>query len=78
MTLTKRQLEALRLMRDEGEELVYERGECFVGNERFGRRTFFALLRHMAIRHVEGEPGGFERYDLNETGQALLATEAPR
>ena len=73
MILTKRQLEVLRIMRDEDEDLVYERGEGYVGDERISGRTLFALLRCCAIRAEDGsEPGGFERYTINETGLGYL------
>jgi len=79
--LTKRQLEALRLMRDTDQEMVYEHGECMVGYERFGRRTFFALLRACAIRHdsTSASPGsgGMEIYSINETGRGLLGDAPP-
>jgi hypothetical protein len=76
MFLTKRQLEALRRMRIDDEELVYERGRCYVGSEKFSARTFFALLRACAIRHdpysAKQGSGGMERYTINETGRNLL------
>lgn len=76
MKLTKRQLTALNLLRKD--ELVYERGECYIGHERFGARTFFSLLRMMAISHVPSSAkpgsGGLEIYRLNETGRQLLAS----
>ena len=81
MDLTKRQLEALRLMRDSDEEMAYERGECCVGLERFGKRTFFALLRSCAISHdtTSGDPGGgdTEIYTINSTGRELLKGVIP-
>jgi hypothetical protein len=59
-----------------GEELVYERGECYVDIERFGHATFFHLLRLCAISHdpfsaTQGS-GGMERYTINDTGRELL------
>jgi len=77
MNLTKRQREALDRMERCEEELVYERGECYVGEEKFSARTFFALLRLMAISHdsmsAEAGSGGMEIYTINETGRNLLA-----
>jgi len=73
MILTKRQLEVLRIMRDEDEELVYERGIGYVGYSPVAARTVFALLRAMALHAEHGsEPGSFERYTINETGRNLL------
>jgi hypothetical protein len=61
-------------MRDEEEELVYERGQGFVGDSSVAPRTVFALLRLCALHAEHGsEPGGFERYSINETGTDLLA-----
>jgi hypothetical protein len=77
--LTKRQIEALRIMYISEKELVYERGECYVGLEKFGSRTFFALLRACAVSHdsmsAEQGSGGMEIYTINETGRELLALE---
>lgn len=78
MKLTKRQLEVLRIMRDEEEELVYERGCGYVGDNRISGRTLFALLRCVAISEELGsEPGKFERYSINETGREYLAHYTP-
>jgi Fe2+ or Zn2+ uptake regulation protein len=78
--LTARQLAVLRLMAAaedredfEGAELVYERGVAYLCDERIAARTVFALLRACAIRGVGSEPGGLERYAINETGRALIA-----
>jgi hypothetical protein len=65
-------LEALRMMRDDDEELVYERGRCYVGDQRFAARTAFKLWRLMAVRTVSEHGHGLERYAINETGLALL------
>lgn len=75
--LTKRQVQALRLLRDnyntEDGEMVYERGECWIGLEKFSGRTLFALLKVMAL-HMESTStvGGFEVYTINETGLKIL------
>lgn len=47
--ITRRQREVLEKMRDGEEELVYERGEGWVGLEKVAPRTVFALLRLAAI-----------------------------
>lgn len=73
--LTKRQRQILTLMRDKNEELVYERGSGYVGLERVGKASVFALIRLMALRHEGGDPGGFERYTINQTGRDLLAKQ---
>ena len=73
--MTKRQLEVLRIMRDTGEELVYERGEGYMGYSRVAPRTVFALLRVMALRKTDGSPGELERYIIGETGLAILKRE---
>lgn len=70
--LTKRQLEALRKMRDDDEEIAYERGRCYIGDERFGARTFWALLRHCAISQTDCSGGAVEYYRINETGNGYL------
>lgn len=73
MNLTKRQAEILRIMRDQEEELVYERGQGFVEDSSVAPRTVFALLRLCALHAENGsEPGGLERYTINETGMDLL------
>ena len=75
--LTKRQIQALRLLRDnfdtEDGEMVYEKGQCYIGLEKFSGRTLFALLKVMAIRMLSTSTvGGFEVYTINETGLKLL------
>lgn len=81
MTLTKRQLYALQLLRDEEDELIYERGQCWIGYEKFSARTFFALLRAMAIRHdpysAKMGEAGTEVYYINETGKGILEAASP-
>lgn len=67
--LTPRQRLALEDM-SAGEELVYDRGECFVGEEKYAPRTFFALLRMCAISQ---DSVGEIYYHINETGKQLLA-----
>jgi hypothetical protein len=79
--LTQRQRWILSRLRDEDEELVYERGQGFVCTERVGRTLVMNLLRLMAIRadqHSNIENGGLERYTINETGLKLLAAEEKR
>lgn len=75
--MTKRQAYALKLLRDnankEDGEMVYEKGECWIGLEKFGRKTLFALLRLMALRiDSHSTIGGFEIYTINETGLNLF------
>ena len=66
-------LVVLRRLRDEDEEMVYERGACYVGNTRFAARTAFRLFREMAVSAQYGtHVGEFERYRINETGERLL------
>ena len=52
-------------------ELVYERGTGYVGTERFGGATFYALLRACVLRHVDGDPGDYEVYVLTEAGRKI-------
>jgi hypothetical protein len=71
--LTIRQLQILRKMRDEDEELVYSKGRGYVGDEQIGPKTLFALLRVMAIKLDQfSRVGDCEYYTINETGEALL------
>lgn len=71
--LTPGQLAVLRRMRDEDEELVYERGTAYVGNDRVSRGVTIALIRNMAVRmDPYSEVGKFERYTVNQTGHEIL------
>lgn len=73
MRLTPRQRHILTRMRDEDEELVYEKGHGWVGYEQVGKGLVFGLLRLMAIRLDQySHVGGVERYLINETGRELL------
>ena len=78
-TLTKRQAEILRAMRDAPEgsdesELVYGGGGiAWLGLERVATRTMFAFLRMCAISADSFSSGRVERYHINETGRAILA-----
>lgn len=73
--LTRRQLDVLRRMAehpddDEG-ELVRDRVDAFLGDDRVASRTVNALLRACAIS--QGAWGGaVERYRINETGRDIL------
>lgn len=71
-----RYIQCLLLMRENDDELVYERGEAYVSLEKFSGATVFKLLRMCAIRHDQysGEQGGkgLERYTINETGLNIL------
>jgi len=72
--MTKRQIAVLRQMRDEDEELVYERGSGYVGLTPVGRGTVMALLWAAAISMDQFSiVGSLERYTINETGLAILA-----
>jgi hypothetical protein len=78
-SLTRRQLEVLGTMYDEADnddgELVYERGQAFLGVTRIAPRTVTALLRACAL-HAETEMGAdVERYTINETGRKIIERE---
>lgn len=75
--LTNRQSKALQMLRDnidtEDGEMVYEKGLCYIGLEKFSTRTLFSLLRLMALRmEPVSTVGGFEIYTINSTGLELL------
>lgn len=81
-TLTKRQAEILRKMRDAAPgsdecELVYEGGRAaWLGLSRVASRTVYTFLRMCAISADSLERGGgrtVERYHINETGRAILS-----
>ena len=81
VTLTKRQLEVLRILRDAVDidargypenQIIYERDVGYVGLKRINGRTLFALLRACALRDIS-DGGACERYEINETGRKLLA-----
>lgn len=77
MKLTTRQIDVLETMlanenTDDG-ELVYERGQCWLGYEQIDSRILFSLVRLMAISLDQySQVGGFERYHINDTGKDLL------
>lgn len=74
--LTTKQRHILTRLRDEDEELVYERGIGFVGLEPVGRACVFGLLRLAAIRLDQySKVGQVERYTINETGRKLLEVD---
>jgi hypothetical protein len=71
--MTTRQYTILRKMREEGEELVYERGQGYVGLTKVSSQFVFRLLRLCAIRLDQSSSvGKFERYTISETGLELL------
>jgi hypothetical protein len=74
--LTKRQLEILKIMRDNADnedgEIIYERGLGYIGLERIAPRTLFGLLRLAAISADSFQSGDVERYHINGTGKQLL------
>ena len=74
--LTKRQREVLTIMRDkagsEAGEIVYEKGEGYLGNRRISSKTIFSLIRLTALRACGDQNGGLERYRIGQTGIELL------
>jgi hypothetical protein len=72
MILTTRQRQILQKMADTDEELVYERGEAWVGYDKTSARTVFALLRLCAISKDDTCSEKMEVYTINETGRELL------
>lgn len=71
-SLTKRQIAVLRKVKAGG-DLVCERGCAYVGDERTSPRLIHALLRVCAVSMDSfSEVGGFERYEINETGEEIL------
>jgi hypothetical protein len=76
MKLTARQAHILGIMRDQEEELVYERGEAWIGLERTSRRLAFNLLGLCAVSldsFDEAGSGKMEHYSISESGLKLLA-----
>lgn len=76
--LTARAMDMLRQMqaaedREEWDEaeLVCEGFDCWLGIEKFSRKTVNVCLRYVAIRLVS-EPGSAERYMISGTGKAIL------
>lgn len=79
--LTPRAYEVLEQMGDadkrgayEESELICEGNLCYLDISRISRHTVLVLLQYMAISTIS-EPGSLERYEINETGRAIL--EAP-
>ena len=73
MSITAKQSRILKKMRDEDEELVFERGVGYCGDERVGSHLVMGLLRLMAVRMDSySTVGGVERYTIGELGRALL------
>lgn len=79
--LTHRQLRVLALMNladkrgeDYDAEIVVEDFFCYLGDERIGRQTVLALLRHCALKDVSLDTSGdgVQRYVINETGREIL------
>lgn len=76
--LTARATEMLRQMkaaeeREEWEdaELVCDGFDCWLGLDKFSRKTVNVLLRCTAITLVS-EPGSSERFTISATGRAIL------
>lgn len=64
-------LKVLQMMRDLNEELAYECGRGYVGDQRVcGGRTFYALCRACAISDTLHRHTIYHR--INETGLKLL------
>lgn len=70
-TMTAGQLEILRIMEEDGEELVQEGREVWLGYTRRSPRTVYCLLRVLAITDVGEEGKGLHRYAINSTGEAI-------
>ena len=80
-TLSLQQRSILLKMRDcdgtDDGELVYEHGVGYLGLDRVGGRTVFALLRFCAISlEPFSKIGEVERYRINETGRKLLEAKS--
>lgn len=69
ISLTKRQLEVLRKMRDEGEELAIDGTVGYVGTERISYSTFRAFLENVLISR---ESYSSIYWHINESGLRLL------
>lgn len=82
MTVTKRQWQVLRTMQEqeaaenyEDAEIVCDKGQCWLGDERISARTVNELLLWIAItEHDEGK--GVRRYTISGTGKAALDDHA--
>ena len=76
VTLTRRQLEVLRLMAQHREteegELIYQSGRGYVGDSPVSGRTVFQLLRACAISKDQFSDRACERYHINGTGLQIL------
>jgi len=71
--LGTKELTVLRRLRDEDEELVYERGRAYIDVDRVSKAVVFSLLRACAISlDSYSRLGGCERYHINGTGLTLL------
>lgn len=73
MPIDSKLLDILVTMRDEDEELVYEKRRAYLGTKRVDASAVHQLSILMAI-HLDqfSQVGGFERYTINETGLNLL------
>lgn len=69
-TLTKRQIEVLRLVAS-GQSLATEHGNAFIGNRRTSYRTIDPLLRVCAIK-IESSERGCEYYKISSIGQQII------
>jgi hypothetical protein len=72
----KRLLETLLAMEKEPDgsyeaEVVCDGAACYVGVERFSRKTVNEAVRVCALENVSDE-GGIDRFTLNEIGKGML------
>jgi hypothetical protein len=70
--LTKREAEVLAILQAADAELVYEKGTAYVGHQRVGGKVVNMLLFKMCVSQSAGELGGYEVYQINETGRKAL------
>lgn len=76
--LTKRQWEVLKLMHDTDEELVGSGRYWYVGYEKVGIKTVYALLRYVLISGWDSGRdacGALQYLHLNESGRGYLSGE---
>ena len=73
MRLTKRQREVLTVMRETGEELVYEPGGgWWFGEGRTNGKLGIRLLRLMLIALTQDSHDAFQMFVINEAGRRAL------
>lgn len=69
--LSDRCLYALRLMRDNDEEMVADGIHVWIGGERFSWRTAGDLRADMSVTDTS-DGAGLRRFVINSTGRAIL------